>query len=55
MIRSCPEEGLPRIGTDKTDLRTGKSNDEVQGAFAALRMTAKTATATTTTTTKADP
>jgi len=32
-------DGLPRIGTDETDLRTGKGKDEIQGSFAALRMT----------------
>jgi hypothetical protein len=36
-VRACPgTEGLTRIGTDETDLRTGKtrSNDEIQGGFA---------------------
>jgi len=42
-LRSCLEtEGAPRICTGETDLKTGKSksNDEIQGSFAALRRTA---------------
>jgi hypothetical protein len=36
-------EGLTRIRTDETDLRTDKSknNDEIQGSFTAFRMTTK--------------
>jgi hypothetical protein len=37
-------QGLTRICTDETDLRTGKSNDEIQGAFTPFRMTTRTAT-----------
>jgi hypothetical protein len=38
--RMARTEGLTRIGTDETDLRTGNSKDEMQGAFATFRMTA---------------
>ena len=41
-LGDCPKtEGRPRIFTDETDLRTGKSDskDEIQGSFTAFRMT----------------
>ena len=43
-LRTCLRtEGLTRICTDETDLRTGKSknNDEIQGSFSPFRMTTK--------------
>jgi hypothetical protein len=42
-LRCCPRtEGIRRIFADEMNLRTGKSKDknEIQGSFAALRMTA---------------
>jgi len=43
VLRSCLKtEGSPRICVGETDLRTdkSKSNDEIQGSFTPLRMTA---------------